>query len=213
LDKGGAGWRWAELLFLFGGVPAALAVWAPRLALPVLLLAAPLCLASLLRDPSFPRETLLHWPGKRVLGSLALRAVAVTFALALAMLWLDRAHAFGLVRERPWLWLLIAVAYPVLSVVPQEVVFRSFFLHRYRSILGTEETAVVVSAVAFGAAHLVLHNWLAVVLTLVGGALFARTYVRTRSLPAVAWEHALYGVGLFTIGLGRYFVTRWVQPS
>jgi membrane protease YdiL (CAAX protease family) len=127
------------------------------------------------------------------------------------VLW-DRAHAFALVRERPWLWLLIAVAYPVVSVVPQEVVFRAFFLHRYRGILGGEATGVVGSAVAFGAAHLVLHNWLAVVLTLGGGFLFARTYLRTRSLPATAWEHALYGVGLFTVGLGRFFVTRWVQP-
>jgi len=132
-----------------------------------------------------------------------LRAVAVTAGLALGVVCLDPAHAFGLVRARPWLWLLISVAYPVLSVVPQELVFRSFFVHRYGPILGTEEAAVLVSAVAFAAAHLVLRNWFAVVLTLAGGLLFARTYLRTRSLPAVAWEHALYGVGLFTIGLGR----------
>ena len=50
-------------------------------------------------------------------------------------------------------------------------------------------------------------NELAVVLTLVGGWLFARTYLRTRSLLATAVEHAAYGCLLFTVGLGRWFVT------
>jgi hypothetical protein len=46
-----------------------------------------------------------------------------------------------------------------------------------------------------------------VVLTLVGRLALRRTYVKTRSLLATAVEHAAYGCLLFTVGLGRWFVT------
>ena len=55
------------------------------------------------------------------------------------------------------------------------------------------------------AAVVVFRNVLSVVLTLVGGWLFARRYQRTRSLLAVSVEHALYGVLAFTVGLGALF--------
>ena len=45
------------------------------------------------------------------------------------------------------------------------------------------------------------------VLTLLGGWLFARTNLRTRSLLATTVEHAAYGCLLFTVGLARWFVT------
>ncbi len=210
--RGARAARLMEMVALFGAIPVALAIYGPRWALPVLFVATPLCLAVLCKDASFPRENLLRPPPPGALRWVTLRAAAISGVSALGMGWLDPSHAFGLVRERPWLWLLVVFAYPVLSVVPQEIVFRSFFLHRYKPSLGSEAAAVAGSGVAFAIAHVVLRNWLAVALTLVGGLLFARTYLRTRSLPAVAWEHALYGIALFTIGLGRYFVTRWVQP-
>ena len=40
---------------------------------------------------------------------------------------------------------------------------------------------------------------------MLGGWLFARRYQRTRSLLTVSVEHALYGVLIFTIGLGDLF--------
>jgi CAAX protease family protein len=65
----------------------------------------------------------------------------------------------------------------------------------------------VASAIAFSWAHIVLLNSLAVVFTLLRGWLFARTYLRTRSLLATAVKHAAYGCLLFTVSLGRWFVT------
>lgn len=43
------------------------------------------------------------------------------------------------------------------------------------------------------------------VLSLIGGWLFTRRYQRSRSLLAVAIEHALYRQLVFTIGLGEFF--------
>ena len=64
---------------------------------------------------------------------------------------------------------------------------------------------VIASAVAFGFVHIVFLNPIAVGLSVVGGVLFALTYLRTRSLLMAAIEHGLYGCLIFTVGLGRYF--------
>ena len=61
------------------------------------------------------------------------------------------------------------------------------------------------SALVFSYGHIVFENSLAVGLSFIGGLLFARTYVSTRSTFAAAFEHALYGCFIFTIGLGQYF--------
>jgi membrane protease YdiL (CAAX protease family) len=64
---------------------------------------------------------------------------------------------------------------------------------------------VIFSGVAFGLAHAVLANWIAIVLSTLGGLIFAATYARTRSTLMAALEHGLWGDFVFTIGLGWYF--------
>lgn len=107
--------------------------------------------------------------------------------------------------ERPLLWMMIMVMYPMISVVPQEFIFRTFFFERYKSLFPSRTAMVTASALAFGFAHIILQNWVAVGLTLVGGFYFASTYHKRRSMAMVWAEHALYGCFLFTIGLGTYF--------
>ena len=200
--------RWMELGALFGLLPAALATFARGLSLPVLFVAAWLCLTVLWRDPTFQRDEL--WRREQLWtwlwGPLAL-ALGVGTLLALAVYLVEPAHLFDFPRNSPWRWLLVMLLYPLLSVVPQELVFRTFFFHRYGRLFGSPWVTTVASAIAFSWAHIVLMNELAVVLTLLGGWLFARTYLRTRSLLATAVEHAAYGCLLFTVGLGRWFVT------
>jgi len=200
--------RWIELGALFGLLPVALAAFARGLSLPVLFVIAWVCLAVLWRDPTFQRDEL--WRRERrwtwLRGPLALALAAGTL-LAVGVYWVEPGHLFDLPRSSPWRWLLLILLYPTLSVVPQELVFRTFFFHRYGRLFGSGGATTAASAIAFSWAHIVLMNELAVVLTLVGGWLFARTYLRTRSLLATAVEHAAYGCLLFTVGLGRWFVT------
>ena len=116
-------------------------------------------------------------------------------------------HLFlSLPREHPILWLAIMVLYPVLSVWPQEVIFRRFLFHRYARVFG-ETGVVLASALAFGFAHVIFLNPIAVTLTTAGGAMFAWNYARERSLYLACMEHALYGCLIFTIGLGQFFYT------
>jgi len=200
--------RWIELGLLFGIVPVALAAQARGLSLPFLFVTAWVCLAVLWRDPTFQRDQLWRreqlWTWLR--GPLAL-ALGVCTLLAVGLYLLEPRLLFDLPRNSPWRWLLVMVLYPVLSVVPQELVFRTFFFHRYGRLFGGPWVVTAASAVAFSWAHVVLLNGVAVGLTLLGGWLFARTYLRTRSLVATAVEHAVYGCLLFTVGLGRWFVT------
>jgi uncharacterized protein len=111
---------------------------------------------------------------------------------------------FGFVREKPLFWLIVMVMYPLISVVPQEIIFRRYMFDRYKTAF-SPRVLVLVSGVGFGFAHIVFGNWVAPVLCVIGGIMFAQTYARTRSLALVSLEHALYGDFIFTLGLGRYF--------
>jgi membrane protease YdiL (CAAX protease family) len=51
-------------------------------------------------------------------------------------------------------------------------------------------------------AHLFFKNTLVIVLTFLGGILFAITYHKTNSTLLVSIEHAIYGCWLFTVGMG-----------
>jgi membrane protease YdiL (CAAX protease family) len=106
------------------------------------------------------------------------------------------------------------VLYPVLSVYPQGVLYRAFFLHRYAAVFPARWALLLASAVAFGFLHIIFRNSLAVGLTFLGGLLFATRYAETDSLLTSSVEHALYGCWLFTVGLGQYFYHGvWPQPQ
>lgn len=110
-------------------------------------------------------------------------------------------------RQHPLLWLAVMVLYPVLSVWPQEIIYRQLIYHRYHPLFGQGVGYVAVSAASFGYAHLIMVNWLAIAMTAAGGYIFATDYAARRSLILVCLEHALYGCLIFTVGLGRYFYT------
>lgn len=178
-----------------------------RWIIPQLLLLAAVCLWVLWRDPDFDRRPLHRFPAQwrpcllRIAAILALGGAAL---LGLATLF-PEVQPFRFPRERTGLWLLVLLLYPLLSALSQELIFRVFLFHRYRRLFPDPRLLVAVSAGAFALAHLVLGNWVAPLLSVAGGLLFAYTYAKTRSLPLVALEHGLWGDWLFTIGFGRYF--------
>ena len=112
---------------------------------------------------------------------------------------------FSLPRERPVLWAAVMCFYPLLSVIPQEILFRSFFFERYQRFFSQPQGWLIANAFVFGYAHIIFQNWVSVLLCVIGGYFFAQTYVKTRSLALVWVEHALYGCFIFTVGLGYYF--------
>lgn len=202
-------WLVCEFSALYVLVP--LALWFDgenfgRRIIPTLVGLATVFTVVLLRDPYFDRRRLWNVRGIGV-GSLRMlrTLLPATFVLAVLTWWLRPELFLRLPTENPRLWLLVMVGYPLFSVYPQEIIFRTFLCHRYRGLFTTPGAMVTASAVAFGLAHLFFGNWLAPLLSTAGGWLFARTYLRSASTAQASLEHALWGDVIFTVGLGWYF--------
>jgi membrane protease YdiL (CAAX protease family) len=193
------------LLFIF--LPAGLRVCYPgRFLLPLLWLAAAICLNWLWRRPAFKRSELWSFSGQaRNISRILARFVVLAFIIGISVAQFAPDRLFHLVQTRPVLWLIIMVLYPLLSVYPQGIVYRSFIFNRYGDLFPTPPAMIIASAVAFTMLHLVFGNLLAVGLTFIGGIIFAHTYRWTNSMMVSSVEHALYGCFIFTIGLGAYF--------
>ena len=122
----------------------------PNLPIPYLLVAAVASFLFMRSDPSFPFPILSTWGNVRpFLGLLLIRDAACLLGLAVAVRLFAPHLLLSLVRRSPLLWLLIFFLYPLLSVYPQELLYRAFFFHRYQPLLGS--TASVPDFLAGGA--------------------------------------------------------------
>ena len=145
--------------------------------IPVLLAVSGACVLLLVTDKSFDRRQLRQLNGFAAwLKSLpyVFIPLAAVLAITCAVFRPDLLLAFP--RNRPFIWLMVMALYPLLSVYPQEVIYRTFFFHRYRQLFQTDLSRIVISGLSFGLAHLFFANWIAPVLTALGGMMFARTW-------------------------------------
>lgn len=200
-------WRTAELVLLFAGLPLAIVYeLLPIGILPAFFLLFVYCTAVLLADRSFERRRFGQIRGiGRMLRSRLVIFIASAIVMTVAVYLLVPDQFLGFVRRAPRSWLMVMILYPLLSVFPQEIVYRAFFFHRYRALFPGRWAMLIANALAFGFMHVIFENIVAVALTSLGGFLFATNYHRSESLPAVAIEHALYGSLIWTVGIGRYF--------
>jgi membrane protease YdiL (CAAX protease family) len=154
------------------------------------------------------REALSRGVSLRTVGS-----ILAIFCLAAPLLtlfaWHDNPRGFlRFPRYAQDVWIMVMLLYPILSVTAQEIMFRLFFYHRYRTLFGVDaQGAIVLNAVLFAFAHIAFQNVTTLVISFFGSLLFAWRYENTRSYWAVVLEHSLYGNLIFTLGLGRYFYT------
>lgn len=197
--------EYVALFFILPGLIAVNPQFIPFLAL--LYSAAVICLALLLTDRTFDRGRLWNRAAVRpaMPGVLALWIVGVVVMTVLVSS-LAPAQFLDLPRARPGLWLAIMVLYPLISVYPQNVIYRAFIFHRYRGVFRTPTAMIWASAAAFSWGHVIFHNAVALMLTFAGGLVFAHTYGRYRSTLLASIEHALYGCLVFSVGLGGYLV-------
>jgi len=178
----------------------------PNAPIPFLILLALAAWFMLRRDPTFDRS---HLTNTGALGThltpVLLRSAALCAVLGLAVWRIAPQLLFTFVKRAPAFWALVMLFYPLLSVYPQELIFRAYFFERYRPLFGAGWVMVVASALAFGFMHIALGNWISVVLSTFGGFLFAMTYEQSGSLLLACIEHAILGNFIFTIGLGQFF--------
>lgn len=196
----------AEFILLFIGTPL-LVIGEPRSVKVAVILGFSVFALFMLRYAGI-RDANKEWNWKAVRPALPYimpRVVVFCSFLTMLLLLLQPGRLFSFPLQRPGFWAIVMLWYPVLSVLPQELIYRSLFFHRYGKLFKTERLRQFASAAVFGWAHIIFPNVVAVTLCTIGGYVFAHSYRKYNSL-AVAWlEHSIYGCFLFTVGLGWYF--------
>ena len=142
----------------------------------------------------------LNW--KSFFKRVAVQLIGIAILTTIYMWFVDKSNLFVVILNKPLLWMAILFIYSLFSVYPQELIYRTFFFQRYRNLFKSEALFIVVNAALFSLAHIFFRNGLVMILTFVGGILFALTFKKTKSTLIVSIEHAIYGCWLFTVGMG-----------
>jgi membrane protease YdiL (CAAX protease family) len=133
----------------------------------------------------------------------AIKLLIIAIVTAMYMYFFDYKSLFIVIKSKPLMWFAILFIYSVFSVYPQELIYRTFFFQRYESLFRSNTLFILVNAALFSLAHIFFRNALVMILTFVGGILFALTFRKTKSTLLVSVEHAIYGCWLFTVGMGE----------
>lgn len=205
-------WLFVEMVALDVGTPLAMAWAVHDHRLPVFIALLPVLgvvLVILLIDPTFSvkRELARGFSWRTLISILGVFVVAGG-AVTLYVAHYHPGWFLEFPRNRPETYTLIMLLYPLMSVVPQELVYRTFYFHRYGRLFGKAWwLAIGLNGALFGFGHIVIGTQLAMLGTMATGTLFAVRYAISRSFWAVFIEHTLWGVLVFTVGLGRFFFT------
>lgn len=142
----------------------------------------------------------LNW--KKFWKSTLIKLLTIAIITSVFVWLTDSENLFIVVLNKPKLWILILLFYSLFSVYPQELIYRTFFFQRYKNLFKNEFLFILINAALFSLAHLFFKSSLVLILTFIGGILFAYTYKKTESTLLVSIEHAIYGCWLFTVGMG-----------
>jgi membrane protease YdiL (CAAX protease family) len=202
-----------EFIFLYLILP--LLVMLDFLPIPLLLILLAMGITVhlfLYYDPSFNRNNFINWKsGKSEIGKIILLFIPLA-ALMVVLIWqIDETKLFYLPSTNPLFLLMISIFYPVFSVVPQGLAYRALFFHRYGILFPGNTLRIVISAILFSFGHILYKNALVLLLAFFAGLIFTYRYYKTESLLISVLEHSLYGVWLFTCGLGYFFVSSFVK--
>lgn len=156
----------------------------------------------LLRVEKVSLRTRKNIPWKMYLKHVFIVFLFIVIVTSTFVLWQSPKNFFYVPIYKPGMFAAIFLVYSLLSVWPQEIIYRTFFFQRYESFFTNKWQLVFVNSVLFSLAHLFFGNTLVLLLTFVGGLLFGITYLRFRSTTLVSIEHALYGNWLFAVGMG-----------
>lgn len=198
--------RRTEFISFFVVLPVVLAVAMPHhWMFPVLFAMTAVGAWLLARTKGFAWREL--WRGWR---AIDLRLVA-GFALVVLIVSTGVVEALvpgaflALVRSHPVFYGVIVVLYPILSALPQEVLFRVLYFRRYGGLLPKGVAGLAINGAVFSLAHLMFWSWVVTVMTFVGGIIFAWAYERRGSFALAVALHAVAGWVLFGAGLGTFF--------
>ena len=197
-------YRSIELFLLFVGIPISFVLEFPiwiKMILGVLGFGYVVFVLLRIEKNQFKISDSLNW--KQFWKQTLLKLIVIAIVTTLYMWIVDSSNLYGVIRNKPMLWVVILFLYSLFSVYPQELIYRTFFFQRYQSLFKNESLFILVNAALFSLAHIFFKNTLVMLLTFLGGILFALTFRKTKSTLLVAIEHSIYGCWLFTVGMGE----------
>ncbi|MGQ0565171.1 MAG: lysostaphin resistance A-like protein [Gemmobacter sp.] len=194
---------WAEFAVLYLALPLVIAVVLPPGSMfPALFAGTAAGLYLLHRTAGFHWRDLVR--GRVEAVPVALFAAA-TCAVALVVSLATTGDPLRFIRSNPGFFLVVMVFYPLLSALPQEMLFRALWFRRYGAILPGGWPGMVLNAAVFSLAHLMYWSGIVAMMTFAGGLAFAWAYERRGSFPMAVAMHALAGQIVFALGLGMFF--------
>ena len=197
-------YRLIEFILLFVGIPISFALEFPiwiKMILGLLGFGYVLFVLLRIEKNQFKISDSLNW--KQFWKRTLLKLIVIAIVTMLYMWIFDSSNLYNVIRNKPMLWVVILFIYSLFSVYPQELIYRTFFFQRYEALIKSELLFILINAALFSLAHLFFRNALVMLLTFLGGILFALTYKKTKSTLLVSIEHAIYGSWLFTVGMGE----------
>ena len=151
----------------------------------------------------FARPPRLWWRGP------CIRAAVVAVAACFYVLLNSPELFLSFPKNRTEMWSLVMLLYPVLSVLPQEIIYRVYIFEKFFPEPHQEKLAIIASSVLFSWVHVIYAGYFAMLSTLMAGCVLGVSYSRSRRQPGALWavllEHSVYGMLIFTVGLGRFF--------
>lgn len=171
--------------------------------IPLMLIAA-FFLILLLKDPEFDKDRLTRFK-KSYIGESIVRILVITVLLIWFTWWMFPHLFFIYPMENFNSYVLTFFLYPLASVFPQEIIYRVYYFHRYKTIVPERFLLMLSNAIIFGLTHFIYNNWIAPIATFLVGWVFIYNYFRTKSLLNVSLEHYFYGLLMFTVGFGYFF--------
>src|SRR5690606_14078799 len=132
-----------------------------------------------------------------------IKLLIIAFLTIVYMWFVAKPDLFHVLFREPQLWVIILFLYALFSVYPQELIFRTFYFQRYQMLFKSRSLFIFLNATLSSLAHIFYRNPLVMLITFLGGILFALTYDKTKSTVLVSIEHAIYGCWLFTVGMGN----------
>lgn len=169
-----------------------------------LILIAVFFFTILYKDPEFDNGIF-----SRINGDHLRRSVARVIIITLLLIWFTWWIFPDLLLQYPIEdfqgYLITFILYPFASVLPQELIYRVYYFHRYKEIVPEKYLLMLSNAIIFGLTHWIYGNWVAPIATFLVSWIFIFSYFKSKSLLNVSIEHYFYGLVMFTVGFGYFF--------
>ena len=192
-----------ELFFIYLFLPSFILIFPSKLLIFTLLyLVFIFTFLKLRKDKGFQSKSLT----KKINWKISFLSFFVFLIFGyLYVLFYDPTLLFIFPKNNFWLWITVLIVYPFSSVIPQEIIYRVYFYHRYKKLFsGSLLLLTLLNLFFFSFAHIVFNNPHAILITAIASPVFSYLYLRESFLTCVI-VHSLGGQIIFTLGLGRYF--------